>query len=77
MRNGWVVAVGAAVALVLVAVVVAGVVTARRSGPAGQPPVPTPTGDVGTVSTRLPAPDDSYWDPDRMRSALPAPMPTD
>ncbi|MFI0794462.1 hypothetical protein ACH4OY_17520 [Micromonospora rubida] len=77
MRNGWVVAVGAAVAVVLVAVVVAGVVTARRPGPAGQPPAPTSTGDVGTASTRLPTPDDSYWDQDRMGSALPAPMPTD
>jgi hypothetical protein len=78
MRRGWGAAVGAALAVVVVAVVVAGVVTARRSGP-GEPPAAPPgtVGDAGTSSTRLPTPDDTYWDPGRMGSARPAPMPTE
>ncbi|WP_416901956.1 hypothetical protein [Micromonospora echinospora] len=76
MTRGWGVAVGAAVAVVLVAVVVAGVVTARRPG-TGQESGSTggAVGDTGTTSTRLPSPDASYWSPERMDDAEPAPMP--
>ncbi|MEU4570274.1 hypothetical protein [Micromonospora sp. NPDC023956] len=77
MTRGWVAAAGAAVAVVLVAVVVAGVVAARRSGPGEQPgSTGGAVGDTGTTSTRLPSPDDSYWSPERMRDAEPAPMPS-
>ncbi|WP_320064887.1 hypothetical protein [Micromonospora sp. RTGN7] len=76
MKRGWGAVVGAAIAVVVVAVVVAGVV-ARRAGPGESPAGPSGTlGDVGATSTVLPIPDDSYWDPGRMSSAVPAPMPT-
>ncbi|EEP74300.1 hypothetical protein MCAG_04627 [Micromonospora sp. ATCC 39149] len=77
MRQGWGAAVAVAVAVVVVAVVVAGVAV-RRSG-SGQEPAapPASVGDTGSSSTRLPSPDDSYWDPGRMGSAEPAPMPSD
>nr|CAI05924.1 hypothetical protein [Micromonospora echinospora] len=76
MTRGWGTAVGVAVAVVLVAVVVAGVVTVRRSGTAeGSGATGGMVGDTGTTSTRLPSPDDSYWSPERMGDAGPAPMP--
>ncbi|MEV0154900.1 hypothetical protein AB0H57_14295 [Micromonospora sp. NPDC050686] len=77
MKLRWVAAAGVAVAVIVVAVAV-GVVTALGSAPEEQSPAPSSTGaDPGTTSTRLPVPDDSYWDPARMASAQPAPMPTD
>lgn len=32
--------------------------------------------DNGSTSTRIDHPDPSYWTDDRMRSAIPAPMPS-
>ncbi|GLY25659.1 hypothetical protein [Micromonospora sp. NBRC 101691] len=75
MTRGWGAAVGAAVAVVLVAVVVAGVVTARRSGTEESGSTGGAVGDTGATSTRLPSPDSSYWSPERMDEAEPAPMP--
>ncbi|MDG4818340.1 hypothetical protein O7628_22930 [Micromonospora sp. WMMD956] len=76
MRQGWGAAVAVALAVVVVAVVVTGV-AARRSGPGERPAAPTSVGDTGASSSRLPSPDGSYWDPGRMGSAEPAPMPTE
>ncbi|MFF3852916.1 hypothetical protein [Micromonospora sp. NPDC002575] len=76
MRQGWGAAVAVAVAVVVVAVVVAGV-AARRSGPGERPATPTSVGDSGVSSSRAASPDASYWDPARMGSAEPAPMPTE
>ncbi|KIR65860.1 hypothetical protein TK50_11205 [Micromonospora haikouensis] len=65
-----------AVAVVVVVAVVAGV-AARRSGPGERPAAPASVGDTGASSSRPPSPDASYWDPARMASAEPAPMPTE
>jgi hypothetical protein len=41
------------------------------------PGAPAATDPAGSSSTQLPRPDDSYWTPERMRSARPAPMPSE
>lgn len=65
--------IGAAAAVIVVAAGVA-VVLGRATG-AEQPPAPAdPT---GITSTRLPGSGSTYWTPERMRSAQPAPMPED
>ncbi len=76
MTRPWVVAVaGGAVALI---VVLTGVMAARWAAREEQPaPAVQITDDSGVTSTRLPTPDESYWTPERMRSAQPAPMPTE
>ncbi|HEX5541575.1 MAG TPA: hypothetical protein VFX60_08425 [Micromonospora sp.] len=77
MTRSWVVvAAGVAVlAVVLAGVMVARWSAAREDRPA-QPTVNVTT-DPGVTSTLLPSQDESYWTPERMRSAQPAPMPTD
>ncbi|MEH1016087.1 hypothetical protein V6U90_23620 [Micromonospora sp. CPCC 206060] len=77
MTRPWLVMLAAGGAVVLVVLAV-GVLAVRRSGPAEAPaPAVHSTADPGTTSSRLPVPDESYWTPERMRSAQPAPMPTD
>lgn len=71
-RSGVAVALTGAVVAALavgVAVIVGRAVTQEPAGPSA------PTDPAGVSSTRLPEPTDSYWTPERMRSAQPAPMP--
>lgn len=79
MRISRFLSVGAVV--VVVATVAVGVVLgvramSRDDAPAAPRPASSAPAD-GASSTRLPAPDPSYWTPERMRSAQPAPMPPD
>ena len=67
--------IGAAAAAVVVVAVGVAVVLGRATGGAEQPAAPTdPT---GITNTRLPESGSTYWTPERMRSAQPAPMPED
>ena len=72
MNRGPVVALAGGVLVAAVAVGVA--VLAGRSD---HPAAPAGTAPPGVSGTELPPPEESYWTPERMRSARPAPMPGD
>ncbi|MGI5215371.1 hypothetical protein [Plantactinospora sp. CA-290183] len=79
MVRSSVVALGAAAAVLALAVLVGVVVTLRAGAPRDAPAPGSSVPPADTSSTRLssPGPQDSYWTPERMRSAEPAPMPTE
>jgi hypothetical protein len=67
-----------ATALAVVAIVVGLTLAIRALGAKDDPAAPQPAVSApadGSTSTQLPSPDNSYWTPERMRSASPAPMP--
>jgi hypothetical protein len=67
-----------ATALAVVAVVVGLTLAIRALGAREDPAAPHPAVSApadSSTSTRLPSPDNSYWTPERMRGASPAPMP--